>query len=177
MCFWELAKNNQIQSELIAEIDDVTQTMNSKSISYKQLQSMQYLDMFIHETLRKHPPLPHGTRICNKDCSISTSDGELFKFLKGDLIHIPFKLMQNDAKYFSDPDHFNPLRFKEFSNFNSFLAFGKGPRKCPANQYVLLQTKALIFSVLRKYSLENLNKSFEIPSPHENFFIVLKSRT
>lgn len=130
---------------------------------------MKYLEMIIYETLRKHPPLPLAIKVCNKSCYLETKDGELFKFLEGDLVQIPFNLLQNDAKYFPDPETFDPFRFNEISS--SFLAFGLGPRKCLGQQFALLQVKALIFTVMKKYSVETLNSSFEVPANEQKFVL------
>jgi cytochrome P450 len=178
MCFWELAKNNMIQTELIAEVDAVAKTMNSKSLSYNQLLSMKYLEMFIYETLRKHPPLFYGMRVCNKDCSIKTHDGELFKFLRGDLIQIPYKLLQNGAKYFPNPENFNPLRFSDPLNCKSFLAFGLGPRKCPkvSSEVAMFQVKTFIFFVLKKYTIEMSKKTVALNSNEDKLYLTLMAR-
>lgn len=172
MCFWELALNNKVQTELIAEIDAVVKTMNSKSLSYAQLQTMKYLDMFIHEILRKYPSLPYVLRVCNKDCFISTHDSEIFKFLRRDIIQIPLKSIQNDAKYFPKPELFDPSRFKEPIKYK-LLAFGVGPKKCLGKQFALLQAKTVIFCVLRKFSVETLDKN---EPKKRKLYLVLKLR-
>lgn len=169
MCFWELAKNNNVQTNLIAEIDAVAREQKTELINFDQLQSMKYLEMFICEILRKYPSLPVGIKVCNKDCYLETKDGELFKFLEGDLIQIPIKLLQNDAKYFPKPETFDPLRFSEFSS--NFLAFGLGPRKCLGQQFALLQVKALIFTVMKKFSVGTLENSLEIPPNKQKFVL------
>lgn len=144
MCFWELAREHKVQAELMVEIDNA-----GEPIDFDKLSRMNYLDMVVRETLRKWPSMPFGVRVCNKHCSIRTSDGEMFKFRRGDLIHLPFKTIQRDPKHFYSPETFNPNRCMK-----SFLAFGLGPRSCPASQFVLLQTKLLIFAILSEYSVE-----------------------
>lgn len=152
MCFWELARNQKVQSELIREVDSALKSSHDKPISYEALSNLKFLESVINETLRKWPPMPTGTRHCNKDCLISTNDGELFKFKKGDLIQIPIQLIQNDAKYFPNPEVFDPTRFDN-SNCN-LLAFGFGPRNCLGINYVELQAKVLIFVIISKFTIE-----------------------
>ena len=158
-CFWELAKNVDVQTELITEIESIAKINNSASTTHDCIQSMKYLHMFVIETLRKYPSLPFVVRICNKDCTLPAIDGEMFKFVKGDLIHIPLKLIQNDAKYFLNPEKFNPFRFAENLQLKKFLGFGLGPRKCFGKQFVLLQVKSFLVTVLNEFSVEIFNKS------------------
>lgn len=171
-CFFELAKNQNIQSELISEVDAVVRSSREESTNCDAVNRMRFLDMFIHETLRKHPPVPYGTRVCTKDCVIMTSSGEQLKFIKGDSIYLPFKLLQNDPKYYVNPNLFDPSRFISEQSKRSLLAFGLGPRNCLGSQLVLLQSKVLIFTLLSKYSVKQCEKE----SAEENFQLELNLR-
>jgi cytochrome P450 len=142
--------NQELQSRIFAEIEN----FNVETIASSTL-----LDFVVLETARKYPPVRRGTRSCTKDCSIRMSTGEVFKFLKGDSIHFPFDLIQNDKKIFDHPEVFNPFRFTDPSAHQFLLAFGSGPRSCLGTQLVLLQTKLLISSILRRYSLKPCDKS------------------
>lgn len=126
--------------------------IKDKLISHDELTNLKFLEAVINETLRKYPPMPTGTRLCTKDCLISTLDGELFKFRKGDFLHFPIHLIQNDPKYFTNPELFDPSRFDDGNS--NFLAFGFGPRNCIAANYVRLQAKLLIFVIISKFSIE-----------------------
>lgn len=153
MCLWELAKNFEAQTKLVDEISKFNSTKLIK------LQNRRYLDLLINETSRKSPPLPSLMRVCNKNCSLTTNERETFKFLRGDLIEIPIKLMQNDEKYFHKPENFDSLRFANNENYEKFLSFGKGPRQCIAKEFSMLQIKAFIVTLLSEYSVEILNNS------------------
>ena len=50
-CAFELVKNPDIQRRLQDEIDDVMEQNGGELPDYNQTQSMEYLDMVIHETL------------------------------------------------------------------------------------------------------------------------------
>lgn len=137
--------------------------IKDKLISHKELNNLKFLEAVINETLRKYPPMPTGTRLCTKDCLISTFDGELFKFKKGDFIHFPIHLIHNDPKYFTNPELFDPSRFVDGnSSTDNFLAFGVGPRNCIGAHYVRLQAKLLIFVIISKFSIEALKVNDDI---------------
>lgn len=159
MCFWELAKNQDVQNQLKTEVDKALETLNNNEITCEEIKQLDFLDAVILETLRKWPSITSGSRVCNKDCSITTRDGELLKFNKGDIIQIPFKLLQNDAKYYANPVLFDPCRFTKDKSRESFLAFGVGPRNCDGMQYVLQLSKSLIFKILSKYSVQICDKT------------------
>lgn len=172
-CFHELARNQKIQTELISEVEAVSKLIKDELISLEQLSNLKFLEAVIHETLRKYPPMPTGTRLCTKDCLLSTFDGELFKFKKGDFILFPIQLIQNDPKYFTNPELFDPTRFIDgSSNIANFLAFGVGPRDCIGAHYVRLQAKLLIFVIISKFSIEackNNSSNVVIFKPRLNY--------
>lgn len=127
-CIWELTQNIQVQQTLIREIDEMLDTLNGSQISYEQLNQMKYLEMVVNETLRKWPSFRVTSRLCSKDYVLKTDDGRKFNIRKGKELFIPFGSIQNDPKYFKDPEIFNPERFSDenkraFEN-GTFMPFG-----------------------------------------------------
>lgn len=118
----------------------------------KVLNSMDFLNAVIKETLRKHPPVAFASRFCIEDCIVTTKDGEQLKFVKDDVIHIPIKLIQNDTRHFPNPDIFEPFRFAFEKSRRHWLPFGL--TSCPGADLVILLTKTLIFSILSKFYIE-----------------------
>lgn len=150
-CFFELFSHQDVQAELIKEIDGAKNFPEFSSFS-----SLKILDKVIKETLRKNPPIKSFTRVCIKNCSISTHDGEVLKFIENDVIHIPIALIKNDDKIIRDPGKFILSR-SEHDN-EPFLAFGLSSNKCPGSTFVQLQAKALIFAYLTKYSVKSFQR-------------------
>lgn len=151
-CFFELAKNCEVQKAVMQEIDGVAHQNFSTSELAKSLNSLDFLDAVIKETLRKHPPVAYASRVCTEDCFVTTKDGEQLKFVKDDVIHIPIKLIQNDTRHFPNPDLFEPFRFAIEKSKRNWLPFG--PTNCPGADLVTLFTKTLVFSVFSKFSVE-----------------------
>lgn len=83
------------------------------------------------ETLRKYPIVPFLDRRCSKRYQIPGTDLVLDK---GESVFIPIMGIQNDPKYFPNPERFDPDRFKHENsskrNTMTFLPFGDGPRNC-----------------------------------------------
>jgi cytochrome P450 family 6 len=83
------------------------------------------------ETLRKYPPASPIFRTCTKEYQIPDTDITLEK---GTIVLIPVEAIQNDPKYFNNPEEFNPDRFSPEEKQNrtefSYFPFGEGPRIC-----------------------------------------------
>lgn len=102
-------------------------------MTYDAVQKMKYMDMFISETLRLWPAAPGTDRTCVKDYSYD--DGQYkFKVDKGTALSIPIVSLHHDAKYWNEPEKFNPDRFSDENKDNvvpgTYMPFGVGPRNC-----------------------------------------------
>lgn len=108
------------------------------------------------ETLRKYQFL-EVSRVCVKDYKIP---GTNVTIEEGTSIIIPLYALQNDEKFFPDPEKFDPTRF---SNGNTdgrssidppFLPFGDGPRNCIGQRIAKISVKACVCSILQQYYVE-----------------------
>ncbi|XP_051166262.1 cytochrome P450 9e2-like [Leptopilina boulardi] len=174
MCFLahELAVNEQIQEKLRNEIDNLTA---DNEISYDIVNKMTYLDMVISETLRKYPPAAATDRICVKSFSLpqATPDTNKYTIEPNSQIFIPIYALQNDPKYFPEPEKFDPERFsdenKDKINPYTYLPFGLGPRKCIGNRFALMEIKILFVYILKNFVLEKTEKTKD-PIEFDNKF-------
>ncbi|XP_043480617.1 cytochrome P450 9e2-like [Leptopilina heterotoma] len=159
----ELAVNQHIQEKLRKEIDSFTK--GDSKISYDSLSKMKYLDMVISEALRKYPPAGVVDRLCVEKYTFSraTPDSEDYTIQPNSLIWLPIYALQNDPKYFPDPDKFDPERFndenKDKINPYAYIPFGLGPRKCIGNRFALMETKILFVRILQHFTLETTDKT------------------
>ncbi|KAK5641883.1 hypothetical protein RI129_010430 [Pyrocoelia pectoralis] len=166
MCFaaYELAIDPSIQEKLQEEVDNVVREGNG-TLTYEALMKMEYLDMVISETLRKWPPIAVIDRLCVKPYTIQPErkNEKPVNLKKGDvLMMIPYG-MHLDEKYFPNPDRFDPERFNKENRKNiapyTYFPFGIGPRSCIGNRFALLETKILIFNILRHFDIVVVDKS------------------
>lgn len=100
---------------------------------------MKCLESVILETLRLHPPTCVIDRRCVKPYVIEpvNSREKTLYIDEGCGIWMLHKAMQRDAKYYPNPEKFNPERFAMENALNSlvFVPFGAGPRKCLGFRY------------------------------------------
>ncbi|XP_050683809.1 cytochrome P450 9e2-like isoform X7 [Leptidea sinapis] len=166
---YELALHPEVQERLAQEIKE-THSKSEGKLDFDLIQNMQYLDMVISEVLRLWPPGILLDRICCKDYNMGKPnkyEKRDFILRKGDLIAIPVFSIHRDAKYFPEPEKFNPERFsdenKHLINSMTYMPFGFGPRNCIGSRFALLEIKMLIYQVLLRMEVSPCEKTC-IPS-------------
>ncbi|XP_037811692.1 probable cytochrome P450 9f2 [Lucilia sericata] len=186
----ELMENPECQEKLLQEIQDVEQSLDGKPLTYDALQNMRYLDMVVQECLRKWPGAIAIDRVCNKDITYDLDNGEKLELKKGDAIWIPVVGFHRDPQYFENPTKFDPERFSEENKDQikpfTYLPFGVGPRNCIGSRFALLETKVLIYYIVRDFHIKAAEKSC-IPMklspngfqliPKEGFWLKFAART
>lgn len=92
------------------------------------------MDQVTCETLRKWPSQPDIDRVCVRDFTYDDGNGLKFNIEKGIAVRFPIYGIQHDAKYFPDPEKFDPERFSDENKHNiapdTYFPFGVGPRNC-----------------------------------------------
>jgi len=150
---YAMSKNPEIQQKLQEEVDQAFEDNNGELPDYNVIQSLPYIDMVLHETLRKFNPVSLNTRSCTQDYRIPGTDITL---KKDDLISFSPKGLHEDPEHFSHPDEFWPEHFskeeKAARNPYAFQAFGQGPRSCIGMRFALLEAKVAILATWRRFS-------------------------
>ena len=158
-----LSKYPDIQTRLQDEIDQAYEENRGKLPEYQVIQELPYLEMCIMESLRCITPVGGLFRACTKDYKFPNSNVEV---KVNDLLLIPASGIHKDARYYPNPDQFNPENFskeaKQSRSPYSFLGFGQGPRACIGMRFALLEAKVAVMEVLHNYSFIYSNKNPEI---------------
>lgn len=132
---YELVANPDIQQRLYEEIVEMNNELDGKGIGYDSLQRLKYMDQVVSEVLRKWPPFAQPDRVCVKEYVFDDADGGLkFNVEKDSVFIFPLYSIQNDPKYYPNPEIFDPERFSD-ENKNqiipgTYFPFGIGPRNC-----------------------------------------------
>ncbi|KAL9922238.1 putative cytochrome P450 9f2 [Glossina fuscipes fuscipes] len=159
----EIMENAEVQEKLLQEIREIDSNLNGEPVTYEIIQSMRYMDNVISETLRKWTPAALMDRVCNEDITYELKDGKKLEIKKGDVIWIPTAGLHRDSAYYENPEKFDPERFSEANSNNinpfTYLPFGIGPRNCIASRFALLETKVLIYYLLRDFQFAAAKKS------------------
>lgn len=166
MCFmtYELALNPDIQEKLRNEVDQCFDETNGE-INYETLSKMEYMDMVVSETNRKHTFAVFIDRVCTQEFELPPAEpGYNSVVIKpGDCVWFPVYALHHDPKYFPDPEKFDPERFNEQNKGNilpyTYLPFGVGPRQCIGNRFALMEIKILMVHLLRKFVIKPNEKT------------------
>uniref|UniRef100_A0A1A9UNC7 Cytochrome P450 n=1 Tax=Glossina austeni TaxID=7395 RepID=A0A1A9UNC7_GLOAU len=164
-CFMahEIMENAEVQEKLLQEIRETDNNLNGEPITYEIIQRMRYMDNVISETLRKWAPATIMDRVCSEDITYELKDGQKLEIKKDDVIWIPTAGLHRDSAYYENPEKFDPERFNEANNNKinpfTYLPFGTGPRNCIASRFALLETKVLIYYLLRDFQFAKAKKS------------------
>ncbi|CAH2107641.1 unnamed protein product [Euphydryas editha] len=154
----ELAFNPDVQQKIHQEIDQVFAKYDDK-LCYDAVTEMQYLDAAFKESLRMLPPVGVLNRICVNKYKISQVGVTIDPGVR---IIIPIHALQNDEKYFDNPEQFRPERFinDEKNKFSYvYMPFGEGPRSCIGARLGHMQSLAGLAALLHKFSVEPSGKT------------------
>ncbi|ESO05948.1 hypothetical protein HELRODRAFT_184907 [Helobdella robusta] len=153
-CLLMLAKNENVQEKLRNEVE--TFHLRPDEIhSIEVLDSLEYCDCVVKETLRLYPPIPFTLR---KSLKADVIAG--YKIPAGTLMMLSMGAMMRRADLYEDPEKFIPERFFGISgperSLNSFLPFITGPRMCLGYKFALVEIKLTIMALISNFKFETL---------------------
>lgn len=129
----QLAICPEIQAKLYTEVQETRDKLNGQDLNYGSMTEMKYMDMVISESLRRWTPAIITERHVNKPYVMQATDGTSVQLNVGDGVWIPTYSIHMDAKYYDEPEKFDPERFNEENRKNidqaCYMPFGIGPRK------------------------------------------------
>ena len=158
-----LATHPEEQRKLQEHIDthfhpETEQTMPS----YETVSEMDYLDMFIRETLRMFPIAPTAiTRQSTEDFYIPS----IGRVPSGTLVTVDMYSLHYNADLWGplDPQEFHPERFATKRHPMAWIPFGAGPRNCVGMRFSLVEMKMLLVRLLKTYTLLECGERTRLP--------------
>ncbi|KAJ7498342.1 cytochrome P450, partial [Mycena galericulata] len=162
-----LTQNIAAQTRLREELLKVS----TDNPTMEELNELPYLDCVVREALRLHAPVQSTGRIATQDDVVPLATpftdvkGTVHEFLKVLTVNnsvIPILVMNRDkAIWGPDAAEFIPERWESQSISNSIpgvwghmLTFLGGPRACIGYRFSLVETKALLFTLVRAFEFE-----------------------
>ncbi|CAH1394648.1 unnamed protein product [Nezara viridula] len=147
---FDLADNPEVQEKLRKEISSISKCPSDFDI--EKINSINYLNMAINESIRIHTQATWISRTCTQDSVIANTP-----IPKGTKVFIPIGQFHKDPEYFPDPNKFDPERFSEENKDSipkyTFLPFGEGPRICVGFKFALLQIKLAVIFLLLNFTI------------------------
>jgi cytochrome P450 len=144
-----LSRHPEAEALLFEEVDHV---LEGRAPTLIDLSYLPYTEMVVREALRLYPPAPGVAREPIEDVTIG---GYLVP--KRSLISVNTFAMQRDARFFPDPERFDPGRFapgweQRLQRF-AYLPFGGGPRVCIGNSFAMMEARLILAAVSQRWQL------------------------
>jgi cytochrome P450 len=165
--WFALSQNPEVERRALQEVD----RLGDRPLSHADFPRLKYLELVVKESMRLYPAtgLLFGRE--------AVEDVELGGYLvkRGSWIFIAPYVVQRDARYFPDPEVFDPERFApgrvEQIPPYAYIPFGGGPRICIGNSLATMELVLLTATVLQQYRL-----TLDQPPPEREIEIVLRPR-
>ncbi|XP_050502047.1 cytochrome P450 4C1-like [Diabrotica virgifera virgifera] len=155
-----LANEQEHQAKVYEEIQSVLGT--TQYPTQQQLGELRFMERFVKECLRLYPSVPFISRKTGK--TVHTHSG--YTIPKNSTVFIHIYDLHHDATVWEDPERFDPDRFLPDNVAKrhpfAYLPFSAGGRNCIGQKFAMLEIKAVLCGILRKFKLESVDKREDI---------------
>ena len=147
-----IAQNPDVESKLAEELRSV---LGGRAPTPEDLPRLRYTEMVLKETLRLYPAVWGIGRRAIAECELGG-----YRIPAGSNIFILQWRTQRDARFFPNPQRFDPERWAEdpvrsgkIPRF-AYFPFGGGPRVCVGASFAMMEATLLLAMIQRNYHLE-----------------------
>ena len=153
-----IAKNPKVQETILSEINKAKKIANGDLMMF--LKESPYTKNVIEEAMRMYPPAYFIDRVNKEDDEFNG-----MKIPKGTSLLFSVIEIQNDNRFWDDPEKFDPTRFsrmqaKEYSGH--YFPFGAGPRMCIGNNFAMYEMVLAITTLLENFRIKEKTTPIEI---------------
>ncbi len=140
-----LARSAQWTELLRDEIEGVT---SGRPVTGEHVEKLVLVQQVVKEAMRLYPPVPMMSRQAVADTQL---EGHAIK--SGTSILMPIYVIHRHRKRWTEPDAFVPTRFATGNEADipryQYMPFGAGPRICIGMSFALMETTAMVATLLR----------------------------
>jgi cytochrome P450 len=144
-----LSEHPEAEAKLCEELDRV---LAGRAPEVTDLAKLPYTEMVIRESMRLYPPAPAVAREPIAEVMIGG-----YRVREGSLLSVNTYAMQRDARFYTDPERYDPERFspgwEERIPRYAYLPFGAGPRVCIGNSFAMMEARLILATVAQSYRL------------------------
>lgn len=160
-----LAQHPNVEAELHAELDRVLGdgVLKPKRLpTVEDLRQLEYTGMVMKETMRLYPPAPTVGREALEDFEVGG-----YHLPKGTIAVVPPHVVHRDARWFPNPEIFDPTRFSKANEAArrkfTYFPFGGGPRICIGNAFAEMEAVLILATVAHRYRLRLASNAPVVP--------------
>ena len=147
-----LSQNPTVEAKLHEEIDHV---LGSRLPTFEDVAQLKYAEMVFAESMRLYPPAWAIGRMSLEDCEIAG-----YVVPRKSLVLMSQYVMHHDARYFPDPQLFDPERWtpqgRESRPQFSYFPFGGGPRRCIGEGFAGMEGILLLATLAQHWQMRTL---------------------
>ena len=130
----------------------------------QDLPQLPYTQRVVKEGMRLYPPVWAMVRNPVEDCEIGG-----YVVPAGVTVVMSQWIMHRDARYYDEPERFNPDRWLEERAKSaprySYFPFGGGPRVCIGASFASTETALVLATIAQKYQVRMAPDSVVEPTP------------
>lgn len=109
--------------------------------------------------MRLYPAKPYLRRICTRDYLLPMTNEIIID--KGTSVYVSVLAFHHDKKYFSNPQKFNPERFRTEQTRFVYMPFGCGPRQCFGQDYAKVFLLITLARLVVEFQAETFCRTLE----------------
>ncbi|XP_051172502.1 cytochrome P450 4C1-like [Leptopilina boulardi] len=155
-----LAEHTEIQNLARQEVSEILNKCDGK-IGIKEINSLDYLDRCIKESLRLYPSVPNIGRAVTEDLQLKN-----YLIPAGSIINVHIFDLHRDPNYWPNPNVFDPDRFLPNAVQNrhpfAYVPFSAGSRNCIGQKFATLELKVLIAHLLYNFKLSTTDFAHKV---------------
>ncbi|XP_078582430.1 cytochrome P450 4V2-like isoform X3 [Branchiostoma floridae x Branchiostoma japonicum] len=149
-----IGSHPDVQRKVHEEMDRVMSDPDEKP-TMDDLREMKYLECCIKEALRLYPSVPFFARTLSEDCVIGG-----YEVPKGVTAIVPTYNVHRDPNHWPDAEKFDPERFFPENCAGrhpyAYIPFSAGSRNCIGQRFALMEEKAILSSIFRRFHIETM---------------------
>ncbi|OAI40652.1 hypothetical protein AYO40_04600 [Planctomycetaceae bacterium SCGC AG-212-D15] len=145
-----LAEHPEVEANVLAEVDNV---LHGRLPSADDLPRLHYTEMVVKETLRLYPQAyVLFARVPAEDVVVGD-----YTVPAGALVYVVPYVIQRDARWFPEPERFDPERFSEEAAAKlptyAHIPFGAGPRVCIGAAFATMEMVLTVATLIQRFHL------------------------
>jgi cytochrome P450 len=155
--FYLLAQHPEAARTLFRVVDEVLAGRPATADDYPRLQ---FVEMVLAESMRLYPPAWAVSRYALQDVEIGG-----WSVPKGAVVVLSQAVMHRDARFWPDPERFDPSRFtpeaKAARPKMTYFPFGAGPRICIGEGFAWMEGVLLLATLAQRWDVELLSSEVQ----------------
>ncbi|CAG8497820.1 16964_t:CDS:2 [Funneliformis caledonium] len=154
VCFvsYFMAQYPEVKKRVFEEID--SKFTRDQKLTFEDLNKLPYCEAVIRETSRFFPTVDLNYRMNTKEEILNG-----YVIPAETQIYIHHYGMNMHEAHWSNPEIFNPDRFLNDREKSMNFQFGGGIRMCPGRNLAMMELKAFMVLMYRKYDIELVDKN------------------